>query len=88
MSKFMLTQRWNTTKGWTVAERILLPKSFNYTADAESADGIFAKILCSFQLIADRQKNASMLTDGKTYAKMGRNGNLDEIVVKLHPINL
>lgn len=88
MSKFMLTQRWNTTCGWTVAERILLPTSFNYTTDATTADAGFAKILCSFKLIADRQKNASMMTDGKTYAKLGRNGNLDEIVVKLYPINL
>ena len=84
----MLTQRWNTTKGWTVAERILLPTSFNYVTDATTADAGFAKLLVSCQLIADRQKNASMMTDGKSFVKLGRNGNLDEIVVKKHHINL
>lgn len=88
MGKFNLSQRWNTTKGWTVAERILLPASFNYVTDATTADAGFAKILCCFSLIAERQKNASMMTDGKTYAKLGRNGNLNEITVKLEPINL
>lgn len=86
MVNYLIVQEWNTIKGWTVAERILTPESFSYVTDFATAKIEFLRIATAFSMITDRQKNARMDTDGFTYAKMGRNGNLDEIVVKMFKI--
>lgn len=87
MSKYVLTQEWNPTKGWTVAERILIPKSFTISADFETVRAGFVEQLVGYKMIADHQKNASMETDGYSFAKLWRNNDVGEITVKMYPLN-
>lgn len=86
MVNYLIVQEWNTTKGWTVAERILNPESFSFVTDYATARTEFLRTTIAFTMIADRQLNAEMDTDGYSYARMGRNGNLDEVVVKMYKL--
>lgn len=87
MSKFVLTQEWKPTQGWTVAERILIPKSFTISDEFEVVRAGFIELVAGYKMIATHQKNASMETDKFSYAKLGRKGNLGEITLKMYPLN-
>ena len=88
MKKFKVTQEWNTTCGWTVAERIMHPKHFSIiTTSMEEAQTIFVETASAMKHIAKHQKNASMSFNGTAWtAGIGRNGRKDEITIKVERI--
>lgn len=87
MSRFKVTQEWNTTCGWTVAERIMSPESFSITTSKEEAKRIFVETASAMMHIVKHQKNASMSINGTARtAGIGRKGRKDEITIKVERI--
>jgi hypothetical protein len=74
--KFVVSQSWNTTKGWTVAERVLPNSNYIFTStNKEEARLVYLQLGICYDMIAKKQRNAklSQIKDGLAIGRNGKN---------------